>query len=312
MTDLMDLELLRTFVAVARSGSVNLAASELHMSQASVSRHIQRLETAIGADLFVRRGGRALVLTRSGRRVLEPCAMLLEEAEREWGRLRVLAGNAGRRLVVGFGPGIALLPEVTGAIAGFAERHPQVEAQLVEHGDSSTALRELLDGKLDIAVTALRDSDLGDDIVAVPIVPLTLQVLVRDEHPLAARRRLTVADVAGETFAFLDGSDGLNLFNEISTSADVLPRVAHRCEQMTTLMTLLAAGDAITVLLAGTGAVPGPLSERFRAIPLDAEHPRVTLSVFWNAARPPLTVADDIVRLAREVAIARGAALIQN
>jgi DNA-binding transcriptional LysR family regulator len=312
MTDLMDLELLRTFVAVARGGSVNLAANELHMSQASVSRHIQRLEAAIGADLFVRRGGRALVLTVSGRRILEPSVQLLEDAGRQWGRLRMLAGNAGRRLVVGFGPGIALLPEVTDAIARFGAQHPEIEAQLVEHGNSATALRELLDGKLDIAVTALRDSDVSDEIEAVPIVPLRLRALVRNGHRLADREQVTLTELAGETFAFLEGSDGLNLFTEICTSADVLPRVAHRCEQMTTLMTLLAAGDVITVLLAGSGPVPGPFTERFRMIPVDAEHPRVSMSVFWNRTRPPVAVVEDFVRLARAVASARGTALIQD
>ncbi|MDO8213613.1 LysR family transcriptional regulator [Conexibacter sp. CPCC 206217] len=307
MTEQMDFELLRTFVAVARAGSVNLAATELHMSQASVSRQVQRLEAAIGTDLFVRRGGRALVPTAAGRRILDPCMQLLDDGERQWSRLRALAGNDGRRLVVGLGPGIALLPAVTGAIASFGRRHPQVEAQLVEHGNSATALHELLDGTLDIAVVALRDErELADEIETVAISALTLQVLVRDDHRLAARGCLTLADIRQETFVFLDGSDGLELFSEVAASAELKPQIAHRCEQLLTLLTLLSAGDAIGILLGtaatAAGALEGPLATRLRTIPLDVAHPPVTLSVCWNAARPPVAVAHEVVQIAREVA----------
>jgi DNA-binding transcriptional LysR family regulator len=303
--DVMDLELLRTFVAVARSGSVNLAANELQISQASVSRHVQRLEAAIGADLFVRRDGRALALTAAGRRILDPTVGLLDDSEQEWRRLRMLAGNAGRRLAVGLGPGIALMPEATEAIADFVSRHPRVETQVVEHRNGSQAVRDLLSGRLDVALTALRGDGHGDEVTAVPIVALGLHVVVRAKHRLARRTSLTVADVADESFVFLDDSDAMQLFNEVGSDAEIVPRVTHRCEQTTTLFALLNAGDNATVLLAEANSLPGVLGRRFRTIPLDAGHQSVTLSVAWNAARPPVTVADEILRLARQAADTR-------
>lgn len=300
----MDLALLRTFVTVAQTGSVNLAAGELHLSQASVSRHVQRLESTIGTELFTRRDGRALELTDAGRRILEPCVRLLGDAERQWARLRMLALEAGRRLVVGLGPAVAFLPEAGAVLRRFRELHPQLDLQLVEHRNYAAALRDVLAGEIDIAVTGLRDADVGAEIEAVPIVDIALHAVVPAGHRLAGRAQVAIADLARESFAFMDGGDAHAAFVDLCAAAGVVPRIAHRCEQTMTLVQLLGDGDAITVAYAGSGAAPGFLADRFELIPLalDRPGPRTTMSVFWNAARPPTTVAADFVAMAREAA----------
>lgn len=179
MTELMDLALPRVFVTVARTGSVNLAAGELHLSQASVSRHVQRLEAEIGAELFARRDGRPLELTAAGRRVVEPSARVLADAERDWARLRALAGEAGRRLRVGCGPAIAALDEVATAAEGLRAAQPELVVELVDHASSSDALRELIAGTVDLVVSALGDGDggafeeLAGERFAFEAIPLT-------------------------------------------------------------------------------------------------------------------------------------------
>jgi len=161
MTELMDLALLRVFVTVARTGSVNLAAGELHLSQASVSRHVQRLEAEIGAELFARRDGRPLELTAAGRRIVDPCTRVLADAERDWARLRALAGDAGRRLRVGCGPAIAALAEVVAAAERLRRARPEIAVELVDHASSADALRALIAGAVDVVTTAMGDGDGG-------------------------------------------------------------------------------------------------------------------------------------------------------
>lgn len=62
----MNLNEIRTFVAVARTGSIQGAAKHLHMTQSAVSRLIQRLELDLGTKLFDRQS-RPLMLTNDGR-----------------------------------------------------------------------------------------------------------------------------------------------------------------------------------------------------------------------------------------------------
>ena len=76
----MDTDNLRYFAAVARCGSINRAAAELHISQPQLSHIIQNIEAETGLSLFVRtsRGSR---LTREGERFLAHCAQILDDLD---------------------------------------------------------------------------------------------------------------------------------------------------------------------------------------------------------------------------------------
>ena len=60
----LDSELLRTFLAVADSGSVTGGAARIHRSQSAASIQIKQLEELLGASLFTRHG-RGVVLSRA-------------------------------------------------------------------------------------------------------------------------------------------------------------------------------------------------------------------------------------------------------
>ena len=80
----MDSTDLSVFTAVARSGSMNRAAEELHTVQSNVTRHVRRLEDELGVPLFSRHS-RGVELTEPGRRLLpyaEQIAHSLEDAQR--------------------------------------------------------------------------------------------------------------------------------------------------------------------------------------------------------------------------------------
>jgi LysR family transcriptional activator of mexEF-oprN operon len=64
----LDLNLLRVFAVVAESGAVTEAARRLYMTQPAVSAALRRLNTAVGAPLFMR-SGRGLALTGRGQRL---------------------------------------------------------------------------------------------------------------------------------------------------------------------------------------------------------------------------------------------------
>jgi DNA-binding transcriptional LysR family regulator len=71
---------IRTFVTVARTGSIQAAAKQLHMTQSAVSRLVQRLELDVGATLFDRQT-KPLSLTHDGRAALERGQRVLHATE---------------------------------------------------------------------------------------------------------------------------------------------------------------------------------------------------------------------------------------
>lgn len=91
MQAILDIELIRTFHAVARIGKFSAAAEQLHKSPAAVSVHIQRLEAVAGGRLL-NRDNQAVSLTALGKRLLLSTTELLSTHD------RVLADLHGTRL----------------------------------------------------------------------------------------------------------------------------------------------------------------------------------------------------------------------
>ena len=70
MTHLLDVDQLRTFVAITDAGSFTRAAELVHKTQSAVSMQMKRLEERLGKELFAR-DGRQSRLTEEGERLLD-------------------------------------------------------------------------------------------------------------------------------------------------------------------------------------------------------------------------------------------------
>ena len=70
MTALLDVDQLRTFIAIAETGSFTRAAEVVHKTQSAVSMQMKRLEERIERPIFAR-DGRASKLTEDGQRLLD-------------------------------------------------------------------------------------------------------------------------------------------------------------------------------------------------------------------------------------------------
>jgi len=123
----VELEDLALFRAVVRCGSVTQAALALGMTQSTASRHLKRLEDAVG-DLLIDRSEWPLKPTEAGRRLLA----FADETLDRWAALRqdlTPAGGLGGALRVAASSAPALGP-VSTWLAEFVRRHPGVRPQL--------------------------------------------------------------------------------------------------------------------------------------------------------------------------------------
>jgi DNA-binding transcriptional LysR family regulator len=125
---LMDLDALRTFVAVHRSGAITRAAAELFRSQPAVSRRVALLERELGVALFERVPG-GVVLSAAGRALLpfaEAAMATLEDAEAAVRAVRSVASGPVTAALVG----TLASTDLTPALRRFARSHPDVELTL--------------------------------------------------------------------------------------------------------------------------------------------------------------------------------------
>ncbi len=152
----MELEQLKTLLAVLDAGSFSRAAEALQLAQSTVSFHIKALEKNVGARLLDRQGGavRATtagkVIERYGKRILamhgEALARLRDESQLTAGTVTVAASSI---------PEAHLLPS---AIAALRRAHPHVTVR-VSSADSQRAIAELLAHDCDFAVVGVQPAD---------------------------------------------------------------------------------------------------------------------------------------------------------
>jgi DNA-binding transcriptional LysR family regulator len=120
---------METFVRVARSGSFTVAANQLGLSRALVSRHVGMLEDRLGVRLL-HRTTRSLNLTDEGRSYLTFCEQLFRDIEgQERGLIETPAEPSGTlRLAAPKSFGALHLAD---AIIAFARAQPKVHVQLI-------------------------------------------------------------------------------------------------------------------------------------------------------------------------------------
>ena len=147
MSVLLDIDQLKTFIAIAETGSFTKAAEVVHKTQSAVSMQMKRLEERAGRPIFAR-DGRASRLTDEGDRLLDYARRIIKLNNEAIASLTSAELSGRVRLGVPDDYADRYLPEI---MARFSATHPNVELTVV--CDPSTDLVDRIDtGDLDLAI----------------------------------------------------------------------------------------------------------------------------------------------------------------
>lgn len=193
----MELRHLRYFVALAEELHFGRAAQRLHIVQPALSKQIIALERELGIELFDRSQG--VKLTSAGEAFYEEARLVLERAESAVERAKATARGELGSLDVGFvGPAMwSVLPQV---LREHRRARPRLRFRLHELG-SLEQMERLRDGSLDVGF--LRPLVLDDVLAFEPVWRERYVIVLSDEHPLASRETIDLADLGAETFVVL-------------------------------------------------------------------------------------------------------------
>ena len=149
---MLDAHQLNVFLAAAETLNFTKAAERLHMTQPSVSQHIQSLEQHFGMDLFVR-AGRRIELSDGGMALVPLARELVRQSIHIEENMASLKGEVHGHLLVGCSttPGKYILPHL---LARFHDMHPRVQVTC-QVTSQSHAAQMLYDGDTHFALTSL-------------------------------------------------------------------------------------------------------------------------------------------------------------
>lgn len=239
----MELNQLRAFLAVARSGQLVRASEQLHLTQSALSKQIKSFEDELGVLLFARTPT-GMVLTGEGRRLL-PLAARTVEATQEISALAAsMRGTVSGELRLGtiIDPESIRLGPLLGALLQF---YPHVDVTLL-HGISGSALQMLREGQVDACfyLGTLKDTD-----IAVRQLSLEHYVVV---GPAAWEERLRNAGwaelAAMPWLATPAGSSQYGLVAQMFAERGLGYRTVVQADQEATMLELVQTGVALGLM----------------------------------------------------------------
>lgn len=180
---------IRSFVAVAETGSFSAAARSLKRAQSVVSMHIAGFEAELGYKLFDRTP--KPVLTAQGRELLVGAKRVLVEADRLQNRALTLSDTQSPSIYMGIDL-VLEAPVMIDLLRLFAKSFPSVRLQ-IENISGSEAKWFFTKTAMNLALVFSSDPTLESDEYILGHSPLS--IVVAKNHPLAAIDRPTVDDL---------------------------------------------------------------------------------------------------------------------
>lgn len=194
---MIDLLLLGHAQTLAKHGNFARAASELGMSQPTLSRHIAALEGSVGVRLFDR--GRRVEPNAYGQLLLKRAETLTADASELMRELRLMQGLEVGELFVGAGIYPAEL-SLGRAVGRLTAKHPGLRVE-VTTGDWRTIVETTLSTRLDLSVLELSvvEDEKRLTVEALPRHPGVF--FTRPGHPLQSTAAPTLEHLADFPFA---------------------------------------------------------------------------------------------------------------
>lgn len=285
----MEMHQVRYFLAVARTLNFTRAAEECNVTQPSLTRAIQKLEDEFGGLLFRRE--RALThLTDLGRQMLPLLERTFEAAQ----AAKTLAREIGKAQVAPLSIGIAsavdsdalhsVIEEVASGLSGF-------QLSTCE-GSSSEMLEQALHGDLDLVLIEA-PNEAPDRLEPWPLFKQHYRLVARDDHGLAGRDQVSLADLVDEPW--IDGGgDATVRLRRAAAAAGIEVAFRHKVS---------GAGQVERLILSGLGSaiMPRPTHVHGRLLVLaivdEGLVAPVILASISGRQRSP--AADAFVRAAR-------------
>ncbi|MGI6590585.1 MAG: LysR family transcriptional regulator [Eggerthellaceae bacterium] len=230
-----DFQRIAYFKTAAETGNLSRAAKILNITQPALSKSIAQLEREVGTDLFDRTG-RSLELNEAGAIFLSHANRALAQMDAARQQLDELKGI--RERTVGFLP---LAPTGKPGYSAylFHKEHPDIilEYHYQNEGDADSSADVSLFASVDPVLDSHTKLLAEEEFVAV----------LPNEHPLATRSSLRVAELAGEPFVFSSTPTMNRLQTDLCRSAGFEPTIAAKLQLYNDVLGMVHYGLGVTV-----------------------------------------------------------------
>ncbi|TFZ01330.1 LysR family transcriptional regulator [Ramlibacter rhizophilus] len=235
---------LRAFHAVYQLGKLSAAAEQMSVTQSAVSVLVRQMEEGLGVRLFDRTT-RSLQPTEAAREAVGVTARILRDVDSLGAGLRELTELRRGRVSLAVTPtlGAILMPAV---MRRFAQLHPEIHVQIDDCAPDQFVSR-VLGEHVDLGVGTPERA--AADVDSLTLLRDHLALVCRPDHPLASRRSVRWADLAGHPVITVRPGYGIRpLIDGAAAQAGVTLEVANEVSFLSTALWMTACGLGASVM----------------------------------------------------------------
>ena len=278
----MNYNKLKYFYEIAKIQNLSRASELLYVSQSSLSKTIADLEEDFGTLLF-ERSSRRLRLTEAGKELQRQLDPIFSNEQTIYDKVRQasLSGTdqLSAKLALGymaFHNGL-LLPEI---IKSFHQQYPSIEVSATRYNKKE--LFKKLDNKSIDALWAVFTMDeLSDEHDYILLDKHHFSVIVKDDHPLAGRKSVSITELQNERFiahGHRKNSNEYAYYFDWCNRCGMQPNIVAEYDYLESVLILVQYGAGIALL---SDAAPIAAFKNLVSIPLN-NSPVLYSGIFWR------------------------------
>ncbi len=246
----MDFTQLRHFVETAHQMHFAVAAKALGITQPALSNSIHTLEKELGYRLFDCSNKRKIYLTPAGESFLEDSEKLLGGLHVAQRRAKEAASGQSGRLVIGALSSSLGRHEVLDTLVEIQTSYPHVTLEVIDDNSAGLSARVKAHA-LDLVLTRFNQTLLDNDELECQYLYMDeLYLVLRNDHPLASKQDLSIADLRDERIILVPQTTSPALHAYVrqicETHGNFIPIVRDESSSSFTALRLVEAGMGIT------------------------------------------------------------------
>lgn len=263
----MELRHLRYFIAAAEEEHFGRASERLHVTRPAVSQIVADLEDELGTVLFERLAHR-VKLTAAGRALLPQLQGIMAELSQAFTMAKRVGDGKTGALNIGYGSLSLLHPLFRAAIREFHDAYPDVTLSLHEMA-TTEQVKAVADGRIQAGFMHFGPSPAGagkkkkgsssEPLHETVLDKFRIQtgglaVGVPNDHPLAKRKSVRLAELAGERFVVVPGSSsspGYGPLFALCQEAGFEPNIVQEVSSIASQVNLVSVGMGVGLVVTG-------------------------------------------------------------
>lgn len=233
------------FISVADTGQISRSANLCAVSQSSMTIALKNMEDAVGVPLL-QRYAKGVRLTRAGERFLRHVQQATLSIDRAVVAAQEEPEQISGHVRIGMTETISayLMPTLLSTVT---QRFGNLTIEVVE--DAREAIeQQLVDGHLDIALLLVSNSAEVNDLKYETILRSPRKLWTHPDHPLQEAQRVTLEDVARESYLLLDMDEHVQTVGKYWGKYGVTPNIRLQSKSIEAVRSLVALGQGVTIL----------------------------------------------------------------